>query len=273
VLHIDYAGKTSIEVLFEIRRHIEEQPDPGEWEHNLDLVNKAITKYFSVMPATGKEQTGRLEIPESIVDLWDRILHGSYGDLTIKARSGEVIQKVHAAVFSEISPVTKAMLAAPMREGKDFTIELDDDAAAVKLFFKVAYTGCLPDPPGGSAEQQQEQQEATSTPPEVMALLGALSLSHRWAASAFTDLFAEQLWNMISPESFEAIFEAALRHAVSQLKDASMQFARTTQQVRESFEAGRYESPEVIGHLQEIFGSPTLGASGNKRRRVVGSVR
>ncbi|CAE8582767.1 unnamed protein product, partial [Polarella glacialis] len=68
VLNIGYLGQTSIEVLFELRRLIEEQqqsyravqnePDPDwvPWENCLDPVNKAIRKYFSVMPATRKEQ-------------------------------------------------------------------------------------------------------------------------------------------------------------------------------------------------------------------------
>lgn len=272
-LRVMFSGKSAIEVLLEFRTGIERaqqdfrdhprelSPEYVPWEKKHEQVNALLRKYLSLMPDSSKSRVPRLDVPEAVVDLWERVFRASdSADLTISSPSGSVIQKVHRNVFAEISHVTKAMLLAPMCERRDGIIQFEDDPAAVQLFLSLVYTGCVP-----------AHDDDKDGAPQLKDFLGALSLSHRLAAAPFTAVLAERLQTLVSAESFEEILDAAVRHDIAPLRESCLEFAKNDEVVKAKFAAGGYQSPEVIGSLQKLFGRAAVDPckTASKRRRVL----
>lgn len=270
-ISIAYAGKPLIEILLEMRATIETQQEEfaelddvwssrfTPWRECLEPVNELITRVLNLMPMHHK--VPRVSVPEAVVDLWERVLASpDCADLQIQSRSGETLQRVHSAVFMEISPVTRAMLSSGMSEGQKKAVQVDDDSGAVRLFFSMVYSGCLP-----PSDENEGQCQSTA---EVTDAVGALDISTRWVAEGFTSALAERLRLMITEKTFEIIFDAALRHQLMTLRDGCVDFARQSPAVKEALHAGQFQNDAVVQQLQKLFGSPGLASCRRKRRAL-----
>ena len=78
----------------------------------------------------------RASIPEGITELWKKyFLAKDSHDLTIETGDGQVT--AHAQMLKEASPVVRAMLESPMKEGQTHWIEVKDtSSSAVSLFLE-----------------------------------------------------------------------------------------------------------------------------------------
>ena len=76
----------------------------------------------------------KVTIDEGIAELWEKFLSAKTShDLTIETADGKVT--AHAQMLKEASPVVRAMLESPMKEGQGQRIEVNDTSSGGVLLF------------------------------------------------------------------------------------------------------------------------------------------
>ena len=106
------------------------------WENTYNFLGQVFT-IFARTPSSSQNHRPKVSIDEGIAELWERCLTAkSTHDLTIETADGQVT--AHAHMLKEASPVVRAMLASPMKEGQAQRIEVkDSSSAAVSLFLEI----------------------------------------------------------------------------------------------------------------------------------------
>ena len=105
-----------------------------EWPHTYDFVGKVLTIFASTPSSSHRP---KVSIDEGIAELWEKFLSAKTShDLTIETADGKVT--AHAQMLKEASPVVRAMLESPMKEGQAQRIEVKDTSSgAVSLFLEI----------------------------------------------------------------------------------------------------------------------------------------
>ena len=105
------------------------------WENAYNYLGQ-VWKVFA-NSSTSQNSRPKVSIDEGIAELWEKyLLATSTHDLTIETADGEVT--AHAQMLKEASPVVRAMLASPMKEGQAQRIEVKDTSSgAVSLFLEI----------------------------------------------------------------------------------------------------------------------------------------
>ena len=120
-------------------------------------------------------QRDQVRVDQSVVDLWERVL-GSTSSHDVAFETADKPVTAHSLLLSEASPVLKAMLHSPMREGETRQIEVKDTSSSgVQLFLETLYT-C-----------------SSRSEPTCIDVLAALDLAHRWQVNGVVIILAEVL--------------------------------------------------------------------------------
>ena len=103
------------------------------WVKTFVALGRVLDRFATAVP---REKVTRVSIHEGIAELWERYLAAKAShDLTFKTADGEVT--AHVQMLKEASLVVSAMLASPMKEGQDRTIEVKDtNSSSVSLFLE-----------------------------------------------------------------------------------------------------------------------------------------
>ena len=101
-----------------------------------DFLGQIFTVFAST-PSTSQKDRPKVSIDEGIAELWEKYFSAKDAhDLTIETADGEVT--AHAQMLKEASPVVRAMLASPMKEGQGQLIEVKDTSSgAISLFLEI----------------------------------------------------------------------------------------------------------------------------------------
>ena len=165
-------------------------------------------------------------------------------DLTIQTADHSVT--AHAAVLVEASPVVKAMMASPMKEGASKRISVNDvSSSAVSLLLEVLYT-C-----------------STHTEPSYQTVLSAIDLAHRWQILVVVDILSDLVEGMLDDKSFTAIAECAALKGLKKLQKACQSFGAESATVQNHLKQGGL--PDVVSKLLK---TEKQGVVPNKRRRL-----
>ena len=110
--------------------------DKNPWPSIYNFLGQVFTVFAST-PSSSENHRPKVSIDEGIAELWERFLSAkSTHDLTIETTDGKVT--AHAQMLKEASPVVRAMLASPMKEGQGQLIEVKDTSSgAVSLFLEI----------------------------------------------------------------------------------------------------------------------------------------
>lgn len=141
-----------------------------------DLLSEAKHRMTIASVECMSNQRHEVSVDKSVVDLWERVLDStSSHDVTFQAADKPVT--AHSLVLVEASPVLRAMLQSPMREGGTREIEVrDTNSSAIVLFLETLYT-C----------------SSRLEPMAVPDVLAAIDLAHRWQVSGVVGILAEVL--------------------------------------------------------------------------------
>ena len=106
------------------------------WKNTYDFLGQVLT-IFARTPSSSQTSRPKVSIDEGIAELWEKFLSAKDAhDLTIETADGKVT--AHAQMLKEASPVVRAMLASPMKEGQAQWIEVNDTSSgAVSLFLEI----------------------------------------------------------------------------------------------------------------------------------------
>eukprot|EP00438_Fugacium_kawagutii_P018504 Skav201477 [mRNA] locus=scaffold828:36253:37224:- [translate_table: standard] len=206
-----------------------------EWEVERKFLEESLVR---IARASSEKQTRpRLFVDEGIVEIWEKCLHATAShDVTIEAADGQVT--AHTCMLQEASPVVRAMLGSPMKEGKSQQIQLKDTScSAVTLFLEALYT-C-----------------SSQGDPDYHTVLSALDLAHRWQVEVVVAILADLLQKMITEESFPAISEHAALKQLDALKQACRKFGSECDAIQSKIKKGQF--PKVVQNLFQVEKPPS----------------
>mmetsp|Transcript_53047 Transcript_53047/g.150172 ORF Transcript_53047/g.150172 Transcript_53047/m.150172 type:complete len:381 (-) Transcript_53047:36-1178(-) len=242
----------------------------GDWKRELRFLRDAARILASYRP-TGHAGEGMARVPvaEGVVETWERILSSGEGaDVTIVCRGagGDAPPGVspgsppcateqlmaHAVVLRHASRVLKAMLSPLFREGSTARVDVDFEAAPVRVLLALLYTG--------------EEVDEVDSPPDT--LLSALELAHQWDVSHAVTALEMALTNRIDDACFCRTMEVATRLQLPQLAAACMAYAKNSADVKRRLKLAQF--PELIQSLlAKALGDAESGESRRKRRRLI----
>lgn len=209
------------------------------------LLRKARRLMTSASVASMSSQRDQVRVDKSVVDLWERILESTASHDVAFQTAGKPVT-AHSLVLLEASPVLKAMLHSPMREGGTRQIEVrDTSSSAVQLFLETLYT-C-----------------SSRLEPTCQDVLAALDLAHRWQVNGVVVILSEVLEDMISDDDFLAIAEAAVLKDLTRLKESCRSFGEASQSVQDRLKTEEF--PQCVLDLFAQNGPPSI-ANDKKRR-------
>mmetsp|Transcript_52773 Transcript_52773/g.153487 ORF Transcript_52773/g.153487 Transcript_52773/m.153487 type:complete len:367 (+) Transcript_52773:167-1267(+) len=228
----------------------------GDWKRELRFLRDAAKILASYRPS-GHAGGGvpRVPVAEGVVETWERILSTSEGaDVTIVCKGGgqPVELPAHATVLRSASKVLRAMLSPAFREGSTARVEVDFEAAAVRLLLSIVYTG--------------EEVDENDAPPD--SLLAAVELAHQWDVCHAVAALEAAAARRIDDERLGRAAEVAARLQLPELAPACMAFAKNSAEARKRFKASQYP-PAVQAMLAKVFGDAEAGESRRKRRRLI----
>lgn len=238
------AGKSALRLMFEI---LDEATYGRDWrcpdtaKKLTDLINICIkNKSQKLNPKLAK-----LEIAESTVDMWERILADKeHADIIFELKGGIQI-KAHSTVMFVASPVLRAMCGhSAMRESSRI-IRVEDSEVAMLAFLRIVYTGYLEDEP------------------DVELLLGVLELSCRWNVPEVTELMEAWIIRRVDIDTFEPLVEAGVLKNLAELRRTLEDFASEDAQIQEAYHKGAYHDL-TQNFLRRLFGDTRK----KKKRRV-----
>ena len=110
--------------------------DKNPWPNTYDFLGQVFTVFAST-PSSSRNYGAKVSINEGIAELWEKFLSAKTShDLTIETADGQVT--AHAQMLKEASPVVRAMLESPMKEGQAQQIKVNDtSSSAVSLFLEI----------------------------------------------------------------------------------------------------------------------------------------
>ena len=203
-----------------------------------------------------KQPASKVPVHEGVVAMWEKFRSDESSHDVRLVCEGQQELTAHAHVLSLSSPVLAAMLSAPLLEGTTRCITIDDSApAAAQLFLDLLYTGST----------LMDEGKATMR----AALLGALTLAHRWNVQPVLDMTERALTREIHPESFDEIAIAAQQMSLTGLKSACLKYAADPKSGIDARLAAEAQDP-VPPAVRELL-VPAAAAAGivpaNKKRR------
>ena len=109
--------------------------EKNPWPDTYNFLGQVFTT-FARTPSSSRNYGAKVPINEGIAELWEKYLSAKDAhDLTIETGDGKVT--AHAQMLKEASPVVRAMLESPMKEGLAQRIEVKDtSSSAVSLFLE-----------------------------------------------------------------------------------------------------------------------------------------
>jgi len=228
----------------------------GDWKRELRFLRDAA-KILASYRSLGHTGGGvpRVPVAEGAVEMWEKLLGTAEGaDFTIFCRGGGSPEELsaHSVVLRHASRVLAAMLSPAFREGSTARVEVDFDAAAVKLLLNLIYTGEEVDEVDASAD----------------ALCGAMELAHQWDVTHAVAALEGAVVKRIDDERFSRAAEVAVRLQLPQLMPACIAYARSSGDVKKRFKTSQY-APAVQSVLSKLFGDPDSSNTRQKRRRLV----
>ena len=106
------------------------------WPKKYEFLGQVLT-IFARTPSRYRNYDAKVSINEGIAELWEKFLSAKTShDLSIETADGKVT--AHAQMLKEASPVVRAMLESPMKEGQAQQIKVNDtSSSAVSLFLEI----------------------------------------------------------------------------------------------------------------------------------------
>lgn len=241
VIKFEFAGEPASTGIMNLR--LQFQQSDSAFKPNQVAVE--LLDHVLEVIAANAQRTPTIRIPEAIADLWDRVSQRAKqeGDVTIIS-SDASSSKAHKMFLEEASPVLKAMLRTPMKEGRGVgstsaqcchEISVDEPGSVVEAFVSLLYTGAF----------FSENDEG----PGVSVLLGVFRLCHLWQVQNLVDLLEIRLMREVLPENLEMLLEAAILHGAQALKQKCIRIALEDSAVREQTERGEFK-PAVLAELR-----------------------
>mmetsp|Transcript_35559 Transcript_35559/g.82110 ORF Transcript_35559/g.82110 Transcript_35559/m.82110 type:complete len:349 (+) Transcript_35559:35-1081(+) len=244
-IKVDAGGHSAISFIFALLSAMEGCASPAEWSDAMWHLKRCASVLAS--PVCQKKRP-RIAVDQSVIDLWENVLGMTDShNVTLETSSGPVT--AHGHVLIAASPVLKAMLASAMKEGALKCVDVHDSSkAGVSLFLDMLYTG------------------STRADINFSTVLVALDLAHRWQVQNVVQIAADVLEEMITPESFAAIAEAAVLKDLQALRMACTNFGAKDASVQSQLEKGELPAP-----VQKLLGCEdpqAKEAHAKKRRRT-----
>ena len=211
------------------------------WSNKLPLLDRALD---CLAAATSSAHRPRVSVHRGIVDLWEKSLEDRQShDLTLETADGQVT--AHSHMLAQASPVVRAMLASPLKEGKARRIEVKDVSSSGVCFFLETLVAakeyflflhglgadifCLNALFVSSGDSKTLHLStldfsgqhllrilytcSTKGDPDYRVALQALDVAHRWQVEVVVTVLTGLLEGMISDESFAEIADHAVLKA------------------------------------------------------------
>lgn len=257
---VNTAFKSATEVYLDLRavcQRAEEQDT--DWSLNKENMAR-ITDVLVQNARPAVAAAPKVLVPEAVMEAWERVFEEAAvdGDVSLVAADGEEVW-AHGHILKASSPVLRAMLRTPLREGQTRRIELPGEpAAAVRALVGLMYTGSL-------AGDENEALKDTGI------LLDVCRLCHRWQLPALAGLLEARLATRVTQENIEALLEAAVLHGSAELKRACLGKAENDTALEARVRRGQVP-PAIAPELRRLFGLETSASSSeakNKRPRTL----
>jgi len=206
-------GYSAITMAIQVQTVLRKFPVPYAAQiANVDKVLKIYAEYSA--------PESQLVVPQATVGFWEEVLRDKASadvDLEVPSSSsasreptpdsGGVV-KAHSLILKAASPVLKALLASPMKEGATGHIRVEGvGLPSVRTLLQLLYTGVL------------EDEE------DVNILLGVLDLAHRWQIPHVVRLAEGALVPLVELETLGVLCETALLKNLSRLRASCQRFA------------------------------------------------
>mmetsp|Transcript_60438 Transcript_60438/g.141348 ORF Transcript_60438/g.141348 Transcript_60438/m.141348 type:complete len:343 (-) Transcript_60438:74-1102(-) len=246
-VEISLDGHSAISMAFEFRKALNNSKSGADWSAAIKFLEDAA---FILGSSTRKGKCERIEVDSRVMDLWEKVRSmTSTHNVTFDTADGHLT--AHDHILSAASPVLEAMLLSAMREGANKRISLPDSTKkGVSLFIDMLYT------------------TSTHSEPDHKTMLEALDLAHCWQVPNVIDSATRALQEMITPGTFEAIAEVAVRLKEETLQAACATFGTQDATVQEALRKGKLPVAvrQLLGHTDSQ--AADAEASAAKKRRV-----
>ncbi|CAK8989706.1 unnamed protein product [Durusdinium trenchii] len=234
---VDRSGHSALSLVFAFRRAC----CKFEKEYAAQIAN--ADQMLSVFAEFVPEEDPMVLVPEGTVEMWEQLLQDEKGDVELEVMDWGTL-KAHSSVLRTASPVLRALLSTPMKEGLCGHIHVEGVSLdSAQLFLRLMYTG------------------SPSMRPSMGVLLGALDLAHRWQVPHIVVMAENLLVEMVTKETLGELCDFALLKALPKLMRACRSYALMNHQEVEGAVNQEDFPVRAKRELRHLLGHP------EKRRR------
>ncbi|CAE7837871.1 klhl36 [Symbiodinium sp. CCMP2592] len=215
----------------------------ASWSHECKFLDEVLA--LCKKATSSKSSDDRtVRIHADVVRLWEISRETtSTHNVVFQTEDGEV--SAHDHILIAASPVLKAMLESPMREGSTKCIPVKDSSSAgVSLFLDLLYTS------------------STCLELDYKTMLVAFDVAHRWQVPHVVGVLADVLRKELTVDSFAEIAEAAMLKGSASLQQACATFGAKHDEIQ----AKKETMPPVVRQLLGLSYA-SLAEPGNPKRR------
>lgn len=202
-----------------------------------------------------KSKPSGIDPAEAVFDMTERLFALPGKDVTFVLSDGEV--EAHSLVLMAGSEVFQEMMKSEMLEGRTRRIELQENAATIRVFLRLLYTGHV-----DSSDWTTGSIGEDAVPLDI--IVGVAVLVKKYMVEPLVDLTTQtvisRLNSLLQDESkvgsWEEAMSAVLRHDLAPVRTACLEEAKSNEFLRRRYHEKQLK-PEVQYELSAFWGTPT----------------
>ncbi|CAJ1435220.1 unnamed protein product [Effrenium voratum] len=239
---VDRSGHSALSLVFAFRRAC--CKFEKEYASQISNADQMLSVFAEFVP----HEEPVVNVPEAVVEMWERLCADEdSADVQLEVVEKETepqTLRAHGSVLLTASPVLKALLLAPMKEGRTRNIRVEGvTVESTKLFLQLMYTG------------------VTELEVRASVLLGVLDLAHRWQVPHLVHMAERSLVEMVGLETLGELCEAGVLKQLPKLRSACRCFALMNPEAESVVNSDSFP-PRAQRELRAV-----LGADPAKRQR------